>query len=167
MGANICKNKLVIMGPLRDLRQFKKKAKGHAPRYADDQKSGEMPEEELCFHQMVPVPASLLVQRHDEHTHRLSNCGKEWECETWGCCRSAQNVTVQLTESAPVSFLTYDFTTFWYPPKHLILIVSQWCYGLIFEIQYAGYWDEWIGGVFVAKDGQILADHKFSVDFEH
>jgi len=168
MSPNICTNKLVITGPLAELRHFRKKAKGRAPRYADDPKSVEMPEEELCFHQMVPIPASLLAQGHNEPAaNSLNNCGNEWEYETWGCSCGARNVTVQLTPSAPVSFLTYDFKTFWDPPKHLILIVSRWCYGLIFEIRYAGVWDERIAGVFIAKNGQVLADHKWHADLEY
>jgi hypothetical protein len=165
MSPNVCSSKLVITGPLTELREFRKKVKGHAPRYADDPKSVEMPEEELCFHQMVPVPASLLAQDHDEPAaNSLSNCGKEWEYETWGCYCGARNVTAQLTPSAPVPFLAYDFETFWDPPKQLILTVSRWCPDLIFEIRYVGVWDECLAGVFIVMDGKALIDHRWHAD---
>lgn len=113
---NWCRNRLSVCGPPDDVARFVKAARGRSPLYDESRlppswrEKHEPPEEALCFHALVPVPAAIVAGPYTVNGFRGG--GYEWENAHWGCkWGSSESKLVGHTPGRA----TFTFRTPWGP----------------------------------------------------
>ena len=120
--ANICRNKVTIVGEPERVAELVAKAYAYPPKWGPEPYEIVVPEPEekqhMCFHGLVPLP---------EGTHgpnvSYSNVGLTAESQTWGGKWGAYDYAPPV-EMAP-GVVTYEFSTAWSPATTFWTKVSK------------------------------------------
>lgn len=154
---NHCRIRLSVVGEHNRLVEFKTAARGRHPNTGDELGScnhheGERPEEELCFHSLVPLPEEYSKAPYDDRSAKEAGFaagGYEMERAAWGVKWGAYDQERPILDG---NMLHYSFTCAWGTPHRLFEQVSKNWPDLTFAVSAGGEvdspWREvWVNGV--------------------
>ena len=170
---NWCNNNLTITGPEEEVARFVVDARNRPQFYRgefeiDNERLRGMgkpektlqealgPEEELCFHAIVPIPDGILAGRYDPDGYNMENA-------LWGTKWGSAHSEITVREEGRVIYL---FETAWAPPLKFLETASESYPSLTFTL----VWEEpgmVIAGRHVFVDGEITeAEENKGEEFE-
>lgn len=170
---NWCNNSLIVTGTRTQIQKVKAFLKGTYPQYSDDPTGEAAITCDLCFNNIIPVPAAVLKNGYS-NVRTFKNGkpvgpkltgmeGYDWQVKNWGTKWAAAEIASSVEEISTTQVeLVYSFDTAWSPMgENLVAKLSEQFPKVEFTLKYHEPGSQ-IVGQWVYKAGQCLSREDIS-----